>query len=359
MTVEACEAKCDEVPECTGITRGFESNAVCFRRRDVVVAQCFQTPSFDTYVKASSPAPTPPPPAPQLAGEYGCGVAIAGDWPRTGAQFDTTYAFDFARVMGSAERAAGRPVWRYDWRSTEHPVSGNWNYVAMDWCPMGGKNDHPNPADRSPGLLGWNEPNAPQQCNTPFWSVSEFVALAKQFKARGKFVVSPASTHDAAWSWLDGMLGTMHDHTDPATHFMDTDFLAYHHYVSCNGATAPENIFGQLESVLLNYKAIMEKWNAQGMHIKGLWLTEVSCGWVNGRWTGNCGDTCDRNTMQSLMKLKNKYSLLKTWSWFAYDNFGNLWVNDRANNYPLTELGQMYFANCNPALSNNSSFIVI
>lgn len=356
MTLEACEAKCDQVPECIGITRGFETNAVCFRRKDIVIGQCVPAPDFDTYTKGSSPAPTPPPGVP---GEYGCGVAMSGDWPSCGRQFDTTYAFDFAAVMNSAELAAGRPVWRYDWRSTEHPRSGNWNYIAMDWCPRGGKNEHPDPAGPSPGLLGWNEPNAAQQCNTAFSSVQEFVSLAKQFKARGKFVVSPAPTHDAAWSWLDGMLGTMHDHTDQESHFLDVDYLAYHHYVSCNGATTADDIFGQLESVLLNFKAIMDKWNARGMHIKGLWLTEVSCGWVNGRWTGNCGDTCDRNTMLSLMKLVRKYSVLKTWSWFAYNNFGNLWVNDKARNYPLTELGQIYFANCNPALSNGSSLMVV
>merc|ERR1712070_1112729 len=74
----------------------------------------------------------------------------------------------------------------------------------------------------------------------------------------------------------------------------------------------------------------------------------VACGWSDGRWTGHCSDSCTKNTMLKLLDLTRKYPVLKTWSWFGYNNFGNLWENDPANGYPLTELGQMYFANCNP-----------
>lgn len=283
-------------------------------------------------------------------GEYGCGVAIGGDWPNCGEKFCTDYNFDVSAVMASSQRGAGRPVWRYDWRSTQYPASepyDNWHYLAMDWCPQGGMGEHPDPWGPWPGLLGWNEPNSDHQCNQPAWDVSEFVALAKQFKALGKFVVSPAPTHDAH-DWMDTFLGVMHDRTDDDEHFMGVDYLAYHHYVSCDDGTSGDDIFAQLEGMLLNFKGLMDKWNGEGMQIKGLWLTEVACGWSNNQWTGHCSDSCTKNTMLKLLDLTRKYPVLKTWAWFGYNNFGNLWENDPANGYPLTELGQMYFANCDP-----------
>lgn len=297
-------------------------------------------------------------------GEYGCGVAMAGDWPDCVKQFDTDYAFDFSAVMASAQRKAGRPVWRYDWRSTQYPASApydDWHYLAMDWCPQGGKGEHPDPWGPWPGLLGWNEPNAPQQCNQPAWDVPEFVALAKQFKARGKFVVSPAPTHDAD-DWMDMFLGVMHDRTDDDEHFLGVDYLAYHHYVTCNSgtvegfaATSADDIFAQLEGALLKFKGLMDTYNADGMQIKGLWLPEVACGWSDGGWTGHCSDSCTKNTMQKLVELTKKHPVLKTWAWFGYNNFGNLWENDHTKGYPLTELGQMYFANCDPSKTGSGS----
>jgi len=292
-----------------------------------------------------------------VPGEYGCGVAIAGDWPNCGAQFSETYAFDFKALMASAAHKAGRPVWRYDWRSSQLPASApydDWHYVAMDWCPQGGKDEHPDPYGPWPGLLGWNEPNSDQQCNQPAWDVKEFVALANQYKALGKFVVSPAPTHDAH-DWMDMLLGVMHDRTGDE-HFMGMDYLAYHHYVTCDSSTSGDDIFAQLEGVLLNFKGLMDKYNGEGMQIKGLWLTEVACGWSDGRWTGHCSPTCTKNTMSKLLDLTRKYPVLKTWSWFGYNNFGNLWENDPSRGYPLTELGEMYFGNCNPSgIANTSS----
>lgn len=291
------------------------------------------------------------------SGDYGCGVAMAGDWPTCSIPFDEQYAFDFPAVMRSAEARAGRNVWRYDWRSTQHPSWGNWTYMAMDWCQKGGKDEHPDPWGPWPGLMGWNEPNAQAQCNSPFYDVTEFVKLAKQYKALGKFVVSPAPTHDAHW-WLDGFLGTMHDRTDPDEHFLGIDYLAYHHYVECHKQSSSDDIMSQMESVFMNFKSVMDKWNGLGFSIKGLWLTEVSCGWVNGSWTGSCGESCVRMTMEQLIRLVQTHSELKTWSWFGYDNFGNLWVNDASQGYPLTELGQQYFGNCDPRSAANATTVL-
>jgi len=298
----------------------------------------------------------------ESSGELGCGVAIAGDWPQTGTQFDESYNFDIESLMASAQKQAGpsQKLWRYDWRSSEHPRHGDWTYVAMDWCPVGGKEEHPDPDGPFPGMLGWNEPNAAQQCNQPPGNVAEFVALAKQFKQRGKFVVSPAPTHDQA-AWLDGFLGAMHDRTDPAEHFLGVDYLAYHHYVACNTGNDPsfpktsaEDIYQQLETILKSFTDVMYKWNDRGFDIKGLWLTEVSCGWEDGQWTGNCGEQCVRDTMAQLLRLVHEHKELVTWSWFPYNNFGSLWENDKDSNYPLTEIGKWYFGTCTKGGASSS-----
>mmetsp|Transcript_87294 Transcript_87294/g.154696 ORF Transcript_87294/g.154696 Transcript_87294/m.154696 type:complete len:322 (-) Transcript_87294:70-1035(-) len=290
-------------------------------------------------------------------GKYGCGIALAGDWPWTAEQFNVDYKFDLKALVQSATAAlpsGSQQLWRYDWRAEEHPfnMNGPWTYMSMDWCPQGGKGEHPNPDGPSPGLMGWNEPNAAQQCNTAPYDVNEFVALAKEFKKRGKFVVSPAPTHDQA-AWLDTFLGTMHDREDPDEHFTDVDYLAYHHYVECNsgqvegyGNTSAEDIYNQMQDILRSFTDVMYKYNGKGFDIKGLWLTEVSCGWQDGKWTGNCGDRCVRDTMDQLQKLIREHKELVTWSWFAYNNFGNLWEDDAANQYPLTEIGRWYFGNC-------------
>lgn len=295
------------------------------------------------------------------SGEFGCGVGVAGDWPScSGRLGDTTYNFDFPALMKSAQAKAGRKLWRYDWRGTQFPTSAtyyDWTYVAMDWCDVGAL-EHPDPYGPWPGLMGWNEPNVWGQCNRPADQVAEFVKLAKQFKALGKFVVSPAPTADKD-DWMDTFLGVMHDRTDPDENFMDTDFLAYHHYVACDeGKTTADDIWNQLVTANGKWKALIDKWNGKGMNIKGLWMTEVSCGWSKeGQWTGNCGETCVRDTMQQFMRLIQTHSEIKTWAWFGYDNFGNLWDKDKG--YALTELGEWYFSNCNHALSTNTTVIQV
>jgi len=52
MTISACQKKCDDRPDCTGITVQ-NSDSECFRRKDIVVANCsteFGT-DYDTWVK--------------------------------------------------------------------------------------------------------------------------------------------------------------------------------------------------------------------------------------------------------------------------------------------------------------------
>uniref|UniRef100_A0A7S4UGI8 Asl1-like glycosyl hydrolase catalytic domain-containing protein n=1 Tax=Alexandrium monilatum TaxID=311494 RepID=A0A7S4UGI8_9DINO len=345
VSLEECKAACESLDGCQGVVVSWSivsvlrGKVVCYRRGSIQLDQCLDhTLVFDLWTRAPSPPPGVP-------GTYGCGVAIAGDWPNCGAQFSEQYAFDLGALMRKAQNVvgAGQPLWRYDWRSTQHPTGGPWTYVAMDWCPSGGKNEHPDPNGPSPGLMGWNEPNVPGQCNQDAGdskAVGEFVALARRFKQVGKFVVSPAPSLDP--QWLDTFLGVC-----SAQGFFGVDYLAYHHYVTCNDDTSGNSLYGEMSSVIESFIALMNKWNGRGFGIKGLWITEIACapvgGWGNLPYRWALGKPA--LLMEKFIDIQRNYPELKTWSWFGYGGFGNLWDQSTS---ALTSLGNMYFSHCHP-----------
>mmetsp|Transcript_49763 Transcript_49763/g.144404 ORF Transcript_49763/g.144404 Transcript_49763/m.144404 type:complete len:432 (+) Transcript_49763:34-1329(+) len=350
MSLQDCEAACAAQPGCEGVVVSKPvwctgGKVRCYRRGNIQLDQCLtDTWAFDLWTRAPSPPPGVP-------GTYGCGVAIAGDWPNCGAQFSEAYNFDLGALMRSAQHAAGegRPLWRYDWRTSEHPYGGDWSYVGMDWCPHGGKGEHPDPNGPSPGLMGWNEPNVPGQCNQDAgnWNaVGEFVDLARRFKQAGKFVVSPAPSVDPGW--LDTFLGTCR-----AQGFFDVDYLAYHHYVTCNDDTTGNSLYGEMSSVIESFIGLMAKYNGLGFSIKGLWITEIACaptgGWSNlpYHWAADKPALL----MEKFVDIQRNYPELKTWSWFGYGGFGNLWD---PNTGSLTDLGNTYFTNCHPQRSGGN-----
>jgi len=370
MTLEQCQAKCDELPACQGITVNQSSPGLilCFRRGDIDLGKCVHnTGAYDTYIKTAGPAPsptpppqppapspTPPPqPSPVSAGTLGCGVAIAGDWPNCGRQFDEDYHFDLQVLMRNANDVApqGR-VWRYDWRSTQHPLGGDWTYTAMDWCSHGGKWEHPDPNGPWPGLMGWNEPNVPSQCNQPPGdgnAVGEFVALARRFKELGKYVVSPAPSQDAPW--LDTFLGVCE-----AQGFKGVDYLAYHHYVTCDQSTSGDAMYGEVSRVMETFIGLMRKYNARGFDIKGLWITEIACapsgGWGHQPYHWVPGKP--ELLMSKFVEIQGNYRELATWSWFGYNGFGQLWD---PTTLALTPLGRMYFQNCLPGAARGNETV--
>lgn len=288
----------------------------------------------------------------------GCGMAITGDWPNPGAQFAVDYKYNLKTMMENAQKVLGPqalPLWRYDWRATEHPYSGPWSYIATDWC-SGTKGDrvglgeHPAANGSSPGVIGWNEPNVPGQCEvspdaTNVDAIREYVALAEEFKKHGKFVVTPAPGGGAAW------LDTFLDNCDKLN-FRDFDFMAYHNYVACDSGkvgtvpfTTPEMMFQELEEQLKEHIAVMEKYNNQrNFSIRGIWLSETACapdgGWgTSGNWRMDAPDIL----MSQLFKLIDQYPQLTAWNWFPYRQFGLL-SNDTT--YEVTDLGKRYFSNC-------------
>lgn len=349
-STDHCCAACAGVDGCGAfvfVSGGTYGNMCYLKSSCIPETGCASGSCTTGVMPTAAPTPSPPtpptPPSPSFTAPRGCGVAIAGDWPNTGAQFDVSYNFDLTALMKNAQDVVGPavPLWRYDWRSSEHPHTGPWTYISMDWCNRGGVGEHPNPSYSSPGLMGWNEPNVPSQCGTDpgdAQAVAEFVALAKEYKEQGKFVVSPAPSLDSPW--LDTFLGQC-----SAQNFMDVDYLAYHHYVTCDEGTTGDAMYGEMEANLLNFINLMHKWNGQGFKIKGIWITEIACapsgGWGNRpyHWTSDGPTTL----MGKFVDLINNHNELQAWSWFPYGGFGQLW-ND--GSWTLTDLGQTYFGNC-------------
>lgn len=310
-----------------------------------------------------APAPTPETPAPTPTQvPRGCGVALSGDWPNCGAQFSSEYNYDLNVMMKNAQEVAFWPLWRYDWRATEHPQSGPWTYISMDWCWQDGVDGQPDPTDGSPGLLGWNEPDVPGQCPANDAAdqrgIQEFVTLAAKYKKQDKFVVSPAP---GGWSdWLDTFLSQVKGHG-----FVDVDYLAYHHYVTCNADTTGDGMYGEMEEMLLHHIKLMYKWNAQGFNIKGIWITEIACapsgGWGNAPFHWEADKP--RVLMNKFIDIINNHKELQAWAWFGYGGFGQLWEHGSG---ALTDLGRTYFRNCHgdrePVMlksSNNVSWSAI
>jgi len=68
MTVEQCEAKCDEDSTCTAITYATSgaggSSEECWRRKEIQLSACDKGSPYDTYMKGSAPPSPPAPPAP-------------------------------------------------------------------------------------------------------------------------------------------------------------------------------------------------------------------------------------------------------------------------------------------------------
>lgn len=341
----ACCEACEAHAGCNAWTWDWKVTTNCFLK----TACNDKRTDSDAYHSgfSNSPSPTPPsppsPPAPPaLAAPRGCGVAISGDWPNCGAQFDTSYNFDLTAMMKSAQDVAYYKLWRYDWRSTQHPYGGPWTYVHMDWCWRGGVNEHPNPADDSPGLMGWNEPNVQGQCDANNAAdgsgITEFVNLATQYKARGKFVVSPAPGGDATWT--DTFLGQL-----KGRGFFGVDYIAYHHYVTCDYGTTGDAMYGEMSGLLSSAINVMNKYNGQGFHIKGIWITEIACS-PEGGWGArpyNWDSSKPPILMDKFVDIINNYPQLQAWNWFGYSGFGNLW---NYGSWSLTDLGRTYFSNC-------------
>lgn len=259
-------------------------------------------------------------------------------------------------MIKNAQDVSYFPLWRYDWRSVEHPVSGPWTYVSQDWCWQGGIGEHPSPSYNSPGLLGWNEPNVPGQCNANNAAdgngITEFVNLARQYKQRGKFVVSPAPGDGR--DWLDIFFAQV-----KARGFVGIDYIAYHHYVTCNHDTSGNSMYGEMEEMLVAHINLMYKWNKQGFNIKGIWITEIACqpsgGWGNRpyHWEGDKPGLL----MSKFIDIINNHKELQAWAWFGYGGFGQLW---NYGSWTLTDLGRTYFSNCHGnrapvALGDNST----
>ena len=145
-------------------------------------------------------------------------------------------------------------------------------------------------------------------------------------------------------------LGVLHDSSYPNKHFMDVDFLAYHDYVACEEEkTSDDDIWNQFVSANANFNGLIKKWNGQGMNIKGLWMTEVSCGnRVDGSWSRPCGDTYNSNTMNQFMRLIQKHPEIKSWAWFPSDAFYEFvgqeqWLRfDRSGRRVLWQLQSCY-----------------
>lgn len=292
---------------------------------------------FVTVLPGESPSPSPYPPVARTP--RGCGVAIGGDWPNCGRKFSTEYDFDLTALMKSAQNVAKHELWRYDWRATQHPVSGPWTYVAMDWCWK--RDERPNPADESPGLMSWNEPNVPGQCNVGAADprgIQEFVNLAREYKQRDKFVVSPAPGDGTGW--LDTFLGEC-----KSSGFVGVDYIAYHHYVSCNADTSGDGMYWEMHAMLQRHIDLMYKWNDRGFDIKGVWITEIACA-PSGGW-GNRPYHWEHDKpallMDKFIDIINNHQELQAWAWFGYGGFGNLWERDSS---ALTDLGRKYFSNC-------------
>lgn len=284
---------------------------------------------------------------------FGCGVGSAGDWPFVGKLFSTKYQFNLTQQVLNAQaivdqKPNSKQLWRYDWRASEHPYSPNkWTYLGMDWCNKGGTGVHPMANDpNSVGVMGWNEPNSDQQCgqnpSNDSAAVAEFVALASDFKAAGKLVIGPATTKQAG-TWLDDWLAEFKRQGST-----DLDYLAYHHYAECNSKpkTTQAMMYDEIEGELKKHIGLMNKYNALGFNIKGIWITEIGCqpdgGWVQPwHWAPGAAE----DLMAAFMKLVDTYDVLKAWAWFPYAGFGPLWdVNPPYTK--LTDLGKTYFGNC-------------
>merc|ERR1711924_220315 len=108
--------------------------------------------------------------------------------------------------------------------------------------------------------------------------MGEFVNLAREYKQRGKFVVSPAPGDGTGW--LDTFLGECKD-----SGFVGVDYIAYHHYVSCNADTSGDGMYWEMHAMLQRHIDLMYKWNDRGFDIIGVWITEIACapsgGWGN------------------------------------------------------------------------------
>jgi hypothetical protein len=55
MSLDACQAKCDELPECVAVTYG---NGKCYRRGYVLAGYCDENDEYDTWIKYTAPPAT-------------------------------------------------------------------------------------------------------------------------------------------------------------------------------------------------------------------------------------------------------------------------------------------------------------
>ena len=60
LTLGACEQKCTEMADCTGITMEVgKATGNCWRRKDITITSCDSDSTYDTWLKAPAP-PSPP-----------------------------------------------------------------------------------------------------------------------------------------------------------------------------------------------------------------------------------------------------------------------------------------------------------
>ncbi|MFI5835736.1 glycoside hydrolase family protein [Micromonospora sp. NPDC051300] len=164
--------------------------------------------------------------------------------PAAGAGKKGVSAWAFPRVADGV-RAVGAG-WYYDWSADPADVPAPAEFVPMIWG-AGAVDDDLDTARRSgTTLLGFNEPDLPQQANM---SVEQALALWPRLERTGMRLGSPAvaAGADVPGGWLDRFLSGARERG------MRVDFIALHWYGSDFGDAAPQHLMDYVQAVHERY----------------------------------------------------------------------------------------------------------
>lgn len=284
-----------------------------------------------------------------------CGVAVSSKDEGNGPGF----------VPEMLREVAGRGLsWHTDWSAGSVQAGfspsdyGNVKLVPQFWGPK----DYdfaPVSPPLSTVMLGFNEPDLSDLGGSDVAvgdALDLWMRLVVKAQMQGyqkfaapsiaKALPSKYTGQPGGSEWLPGFLeGCLAWPGCAAT----VNYLGFHMYEPNCLADWETVLYWNMEVRVGSLKRLMEEYNAKGMRIEGLWLTEFA-----GRSdeSGQCRTrAAQRNWMNNIVPLLNGDPAVVAYSWFSYGEGRSRFFDDDANLWDYTtqtlnELGEAYFTLC-------------
>ncbi|WP_327392839.1 glycosyl hydrolase [Streptomyces sp. NBC_01186] len=264
-----------------------------------VVRQCSKckglTVTFHGTGDAEKPAPNPPPGNGDRPGN--------GDEPGHGDDPTPTHrkGVGLNPVDGAAPALKNSGAsWYHNWASSSGPIAKpeGVEYVPTIWGPDSVTDDELNKAAKEgKSLLGFNEPDLPQQADMP---PEQALDLWPRLEKTGLNLGAPAVAFDAdkPGSWLDRFM------KGAEKRGLRVDFIPVHWYGSDFGPGATDQLSSYLKRIHDRYK-------------KPVWLTEYALTDFSKKTPRYPNEQEQTAFIKSSTKMLNSLDFVKRYAWFA------------------------------------------